>query len=360
MKRLLIVDDDEMVLSGLAATMEEGGLKVDTAGSGHAAIERLNREAFDLVLTDLVMEDGDGLLLMRRMAERWPEVPVVVLTGHGTAESAMEAVRHGAADFIQKPARPEEIRERIAGVFAARDLRRRMEDARAQARSQQLSTDARAARRCRMQAIRRVAEGVAEPLAVLLPLLDRQAATAPAAREAGEQLRELLAWIRPDTPSTEGTARLDEQLKAVLTSSAFRKLRDDFAGVQFETRVTEGLPPIRLPAAELRGMLRMLLQGAFQAAGKRGRITVSVGTEEADGPFGHCFEGVSGRHQYLRIQHSGYIPPDDLEHLFEPYYAKKRLGRAAAAPSAMSASMTGCTTRAACWRCAARSGWARN
>ena len=109
MKRLLIVDDDEMVLSGLAATLEAEGYRVDTAPSGRIALERMEAHPFDLVLTDLVMEDTDGLALLRQVAERWPNVPVVVLTGHGTAASAMDAVRNGAADFIQKPAKSDEI-----------------------------------------------------------------------------------------------------------------------------------------------------------------------------------------------------------------------------------------------------------
>ncbi len=106
---LLVVDDDAAVGTVLAALAKQAGLDVTLVHSGSAALAELERRPFDVVLTDLRMPELDGMGLLREVARRWAEVPVVMISAHGTVASAVEAMKHGAADFIQKPIDRDEL-----------------------------------------------------------------------------------------------------------------------------------------------------------------------------------------------------------------------------------------------------------
>ncbi len=338
MKKILIVDDDEMVLSGLAATLESEGYGVDTAHSGNEAIQAMEARLPDLVLTDLVMEDVDGMALLRRVIERWPTVPVVVLTGHGTADSAMEAVRNGAADFIQKPAKPEDIVSRIAGVLAGVEMRRKLETERESARERQMRTDSRAARRIRLNSLNRMGAGLAGDLDRMLERLDAQRAggSRDAAQKASDdfiaEIRELRRKLHPAAAAPGTTAplvRLSEQIQRFADSAALKRVRESAPGVRFELRLTDGLPPLRMNPDHLETILKFLTPGAFVSSSPAGRVIFITGVVDLEKPFGHCNEGSPGRYQFFRIQHTGYISPEDLEHVFEPYYALQQMKREA-------------------------------
>src|SRR5499433_1736366 len=101
--RILIVEDDAVFLRPLLHVVEAEGYEVRAAQSGEAALELLRREDFDLVLTDKVLPKLDGIELVREIKAGHPEVAVVVMTAHATVESAVEALRLGAVDFLLKP-----------------------------------------------------------------------------------------------------------------------------------------------------------------------------------------------------------------------------------------------------------------
>jgi diguanylate cyclase (GGDEF)-like protein len=116
-QRILVVDDDEQarhVLVELVATL---GYETGAAANGREAIAMVRREHYDLVLTDLVMPSMDGLELVREIKAIRPDVPVLVITGHGSVRSAVETVRAGAFDYIEKPASLETIQMRVQKAF---------------------------------------------------------------------------------------------------------------------------------------------------------------------------------------------------------------------------------------------------
>ncbi len=107
--RILLVDDEINMLETLGDVLREERYQVASASSGEEALQRLEKEQdFDLVITDLKMPKMNGLELLSHVRERFPRVEVIVLTGHGSVESAVEAMRRGAWDFLLKPFEPEE------------------------------------------------------------------------------------------------------------------------------------------------------------------------------------------------------------------------------------------------------------
>jgi two-component system response regulator AtoC len=106
---VLLVDDDLAVGKVMSALLEQAGLKTEMVPSAERALEVLHERPFDVVVTDQAMPGMDGLELLTRIHERWPEIPVVMVTAHGTVQLAVEAMKRGAADFLVKPVDREQL-----------------------------------------------------------------------------------------------------------------------------------------------------------------------------------------------------------------------------------------------------------
>ncbi len=106
---LLVVDDEETQREMLASILTRAGFAVETAADGREALERLEGEPFDLVLTDQKMPGMDGLELLERAREMHAALPVVLMTAHGSVSSAVAAMKHGAADYLTKPFEKDEL-----------------------------------------------------------------------------------------------------------------------------------------------------------------------------------------------------------------------------------------------------------
>jgi DNA-binding NtrC family response regulator len=100
---ILVVDDEPNILSSVARALGLEGYDVEVAGSAELALEKLERQSFDAILLDMQLPGMDGLELLSRLSEKDATSPVLMMSGHGTIELAMEAVRRGAVDFIEKP-----------------------------------------------------------------------------------------------------------------------------------------------------------------------------------------------------------------------------------------------------------------
>ena len=117
--KILVVDDDEIVLAGLCATLEGDGYEVATAPSGYAAVAELSRDRFDLVITDLMMPGLSGIGLLERVRAEWPETPVIVLSGYPRRNLADEALRKGADEFLVKPVDYGQLRKSVRALLGS-------------------------------------------------------------------------------------------------------------------------------------------------------------------------------------------------------------------------------------------------
>jgi len=121
---LLIVDDEEIALRNLQHVMEKVGYQVTATQSGATALALLASRRFDVVLTDLRMEGVDGMDVLNSSRELQPEAEVIFITGFATAESAVQALKHGAFYYIAKPFRLDEVRKVVAEALEKVRLRR--------------------------------------------------------------------------------------------------------------------------------------------------------------------------------------------------------------------------------------------
>src|SRR5690349_20530859 len=137
--RLLVVDDEESLRITTAAIFENEGYIVDTASSGDEAIDLLSNSDYDLVLTDLHMEGGDGLSVLNRIRQRAPLTISVVLTGFASVESAIAALQEGAYDYLVKPCDIESMKHTIRRGVEHRRLM--LAEQKARADLQQLNLD---------------------------------------------------------------------------------------------------------------------------------------------------------------------------------------------------------------------------
>ncbi len=116
-KSVLIVDDEKNIRLTLSQALQILQLETDTAANGEEALTKLKEKEFGLILLDLKMPGMDGMEVLHRVREFRPDIRVIILTAYGTVESAVEAMKLGAVDFIQKPFSPEEIRALVSRVM---------------------------------------------------------------------------------------------------------------------------------------------------------------------------------------------------------------------------------------------------
>ncbi len=123
---VLVVDDEASVATTIKAILELDGHQVVAETKGEAAIRQLREREFDVVLTDLRLEDIDGLEVLREVQRRWPDTSAIMLTGYASLESAVAALRSGAYDYLIKPSDVEELRATVGRAIERRRLRQRL------------------------------------------------------------------------------------------------------------------------------------------------------------------------------------------------------------------------------------------
>jgi DNA-binding response OmpR family regulator len=116
-KRAFVIDDEKNIRLTFSEILAQMGFDTRTAANGEAALSEMNKTDFDLVLLDFRMSGMDGIEVLRRIREGYPKVRVIMITAHGTVASAVEAMKLGAVDFIQKPCTPADIREVVGKVM---------------------------------------------------------------------------------------------------------------------------------------------------------------------------------------------------------------------------------------------------
>ncbi len=126
MYNLLLVDDDPYILEGIGEDLENTGYQVTCADSGDKAVELLEKYTYDVVITDLVMDQTDGIQVLKKTKEANAETMVIILTGYGDVTSAIDALRNHADDYLLKPCESAEMVFRVNRCLEQAELARKI------------------------------------------------------------------------------------------------------------------------------------------------------------------------------------------------------------------------------------------
>ena len=119
--RTLVVDDEEGIRFFLTETLQRAGHLVTTAANGEEALARLRDEAYDLIMLDLKLGGRvDGIRVLESVRWRWPQTVVIILTAHGSLDSALTAIREGVDGYLLKPVEPAQVRQAVKEAFERR------------------------------------------------------------------------------------------------------------------------------------------------------------------------------------------------------------------------------------------------
>ncbi len=120
--RLLIVDDEAVIRDGLKRVLEGESFIVETCSSGYGAIEIMQQREFDLIITDLKMPGMSGIEVLKSVRTLQPDTPVILITGYASVDTAVEAMKNGASDYLSKPFAPDLFLEKVQGALHQRSM----------------------------------------------------------------------------------------------------------------------------------------------------------------------------------------------------------------------------------------------
>lgn len=116
-KRALVIDDEKIVLDSVSRILTDEGYEVDVTLSGRDGIDRAIKGRYDIVLTDIRMPDIGGMRVLRDVKRAKPSLPVVMITGYASIQSSVQAMKMGAADYIEKPFTPDVLLKAVASAI---------------------------------------------------------------------------------------------------------------------------------------------------------------------------------------------------------------------------------------------------
>jgi DNA-binding NtrC family response regulator len=123
-KRVLLVDDEPGILRMFRTALQHAGFDIEEASNGHLALERLEKASFDVVVSDINMPGRDGFELLRGVRERYPDLPVILMTGKPSLESSKEALELGAVRYLVKPVFPAALKEAVEHATTDHEARK--------------------------------------------------------------------------------------------------------------------------------------------------------------------------------------------------------------------------------------------
>jgi signal transduction histidine kinase len=344
-ERVLIVDDEEDLRYVYTRQLRGDGYLLDTAADGEEAIEKIRTNEYAVILTDMRMPRKDGLAVIAAAREHLPDAEIIVLTGHGSLENALQAFKSGNIfEYLLKPLDDIGVLNTVvARAIERRNLRkhnRELFEQLQRAYEELRQKSEMLIQNEKMSAIGVLAAGVAHelnnPLTAVVGfaqmIAEKLKANPPTnwgdteyaralqalenlvqgAHRARDIVGSLLRFARATKPDARTLVDINQTLRDAFVFTEHLLLRH---GIMLEKRLALELPPVWGNAARLQHVFTNLLINAQQATPSGG--TVRVITERADEPKG----------VWVHVEDTGEgIPPEALEQIFEPFYTRKEHG----------------------------------
>ncbi|MDP9253129.1 MAG: ATP-binding protein [Chloroflexota bacterium] len=317
--KVLVVDDEQSVATSIKAVLQLDGNEVTTVTSGKAALAQLHENEFDVVLTDLRLDDLDGNEILRETQRLWPDTVAIILTGYASLESAVAALRGGAYDYLRKPLDVVELRATVGRALERRRIRQRLVEL------EQLD-------RLKTQFLSMASHELRTPLTAVSGFM--QLARRRMSRLSGE------TDVPP--PLREEAQKADETLElANRQAKKLARLIDELVDV---SRLQQGRVEMRLAEIELTDIVREVaermrilstgheietkIEGAAPIVADRDRIEQVlenlVGNAIKYSPGGSRIQlslRVNGANAIVSVRDEGIgVAPDELEKIFGLFY----------------------------------------
>jgi signal transduction histidine kinase len=344
-ERVLIVDDEEDLRYVYTRQLRGDGYLLDTAADGEEAIEKIRATEYAVILTDMRMPRKDGLAVIAAAREHLPDAEIIVLTGHGSLENALQAFKAGNIfEYLLKPLDDIGVLNTVvARAIERRNLRkhnRELFEQLQRAYEELRQKSEMLIQNEKMSAIGVLAAGVAHelnnPLTAVVGfaqmIAEKLKSSRPAnwndseyeralqalenlvqgAHRARDIVGSLLRFARATKPDARTLVDINQTLRDAFVFTEHLLLRN---GISLEKRLAPELPPVWGNAARLQHVFTNLLINAQQATPSGG--TVRVITERAEEPKG----------VWVHVEDTGEgIPLEALEQIFEPFYTRKEQG----------------------------------
>ncbi len=330
--RILVIDDEEGIRAGCCRALEPHGFKVETAPSFREGLKRINEELFDLILLDVMLPDGRGINLLGPIRERDPDTIAVVITGYATAELAVEAIQHGAYNFISKPFTANMLLITVNQGLEKRQLS--LDSKRMHALEQEALELARAKEQAGIlnefkshfavmvaHELRSPVSGVQSLVRIMLRGMagELSAQQAELLERVNTRLDFLLMLINDlltlaASKSLESEVPLEPVSLEKVLSGVIERHKEQAQEKQISLEMTLSDPAIRVSATEegLDTVLRNLLSNAIKYTPNQGRVQVLVDQE-----------GDTAR---IRVIDTGIgIAPEDIPHIGEEFFRAKEV-----------------------------------
>lgn len=337
--RVLYIDDSlldrELVRDALLHAEQRFDLSEAATRSDFEA--ELLHGPFDIVLTDFNILGFDGLQVLDRVRRLWPEVPVIVVTGTGSEEIAVTAMKRGAADYIIKtPQSVARLPMAMRSVLQTARLRREQ----AAADQELRESERRLNHAQKMESVGRLAGGVAHDFNNMLQVIGGYATLARQDQSLSQQVQ---LWLDTILEATERSADLTRQLLAFAriqpvepqainlekALSDITRMLKRLVGEQIELRCQPAADtwPIRMDPSQLNSAIANLIVNSRDAMQDGGTITVETQNRTVAAAVSQQYDAQAGEYVAISVRDSGDgIDPDVLEHVFEPFFTTKQPG----------------------------------
>jgi signal transduction histidine kinase len=345
--KVLVVDDDPFALRSMAKVLGGESYQVVTAASGSEAIDLLKQDSFDLVLTDLKMPGIDGLEVLREAREIAPQAVVLILTGYASLESAIEALRKGAYDYLVKPCSDDELKLKIAKGLervrlaeerqraeeALKEYSERLEEIVEQRTKELQETQEQLIRTERLAAIGQLAASVGHELRNPLGIINNSVYYLKMKlRDADEKMKKHLKIMEREILSSNKIINdllgFTRERKPTLKEADINVMVEDALSrspvpdnVTVITEPGENLPPLIADPDQIQQVFINLISNAAQA------MTSSGSVETSNGGRLEIATKVEGGFIVAEFKDNGCgIPEENLEKIFEPLFTTKAKG----------------------------------